>query len=132
MRKKKSKHFPPLFEKKHFRWMDFLETWIRAITQSIPFISNKNHVFVPLPSWCSTDYMTNRKTDRQTERQLKARGTYSRLRRLSVITSRSCDVMTDIYNHVVALCSLQTLHVHLPYTILDFTLAQRNGAPEPD
>ena len=132
MRRKKSKHFPPLFETKHFCRMDFLETWIRAITQSIPFISNKNDVFVPLPSWCTTDDMTNRKTDRQTERQLKARGTSRRPHLLSVIISRSCDVMTYIYNHVVALCSLQTLHVHLPCTILDFTLAQLNGAPEPD
>ena len=47
-----------------------------------PILLAKYQIFIPLPSWCTTDDMTNRQTDRQT---IKARGTYSRLRLLSVI-----------------------------------------------
>ena len=86
MRRKRSKLFPPLFGMKHFCWTDFFETWIRAITQSIPFVSKRNQVFVPLPSWCTTDDMTDRQTDRQTHRKtMKACGTYSRLHLFSVV-----------------------------------------------
>ena len=62
--RKKSKLLPPLLGKKHFCWTGFFETWIRAITQSITFMSKRNHTSIPLPSWCTT---SDTQTDRQTE-----------------------------------------------------------------
>ena len=45
----------------------------------------KNQTFIPPPSWCTTDDVTNKQTDRQT---LKGRGTYRIPRILSVIIDR--------------------------------------------
>ena len=49
-----------------------------------PVLLAKYQSFIPLPSWCTTDDMTDRQTNRQT---IKARGTSRRLRLLSVIKS---------------------------------------------
>ena len=35
---KEMQTFPSILEKKHFYWTDFVETWIRATTQSIQVV----------------------------------------------------------------------------------------------
>ena len=54
-----------------FCWTDFFDTSIRTITLSIPFVSNKNQIFIRLPSWCTSN---EKQKDRQTMKARQALG----------------------------------------------------------
>ena len=55
---------------RHVCWMDFFETWIRAIAQSIPFVRKRNQVFVP-SHYERHAKQTDRQAHSQAERQQK-------------------------------------------------------------
>ena len=110
---RKANFFLHFFGKKHFCWTDFFETYIRAITQSIPFFSNKNQVFIPLPSWCSTDDATDKQADN------KGPWTSSRLHLVSVIVIQLyCTAlpMHSTGHPPLAIVQIIIMHNSLQYT----------------